>query len=167
MKVLFGLWLILTAVHQTQTGRKATRWIDPFGIYLPLWTFFGPIPGTTDSELVVRYYTADGTAVGEWRHAHLYESRRWLHALFHRNRRFEKVVSDAGGQITANLRKDVRIDQMMRSNAYITLLNAAQLLVTRPTGSARIQFMLVTSSGYDSRPSTTTPAFLSAIHDLP
>ncbi|MDF2562468.1 MAG: hypothetical protein K0R99_3914 [Microbacterium sp.] len=161
--VLLSGWLIVTALHQMKKFRFITTRIDGYGAFLPLWTFFGPIPGTLDSEVLVRYTTPGG--VTDWKHMPMYEPRRWSHLFLHTNRRLEKTMFDAISDITRQLREKEPPENIIGSFAYIVLLSIV-VGRDRPNDATHVQFMVVNSSGVHEHDDSLVPAFASAVHPL-
>lgn len=166
MRLVFCGWFLLTVIHQFTKGRNLTSRVDPFMMYLPLWTFFGPIPGTTDSEIAFRFADELGNH-SEWRHLDLYEPRTITHLIIHRNRRLEKTVFDAVAQIQRLMSSDVAGDRISASPPYIVLLSVVLATAPLPDEARKVQFMIVQSSGVDQNVLDAVPIFASAFHTVP
>ena len=165
MRFFFRLWFFLTVLHQFPLGRKVTSQIDPYQFLVPIWTCFGPFPGTTDAEIVVRTFNFKGEA-SSWTHIPIYEDRKSTHWLIHRNRRLEKLVFDCVGHIQSLVSDDVRPANIVASPPYIILLSIVMAIADIPDDACSIQFMVVDSSGYISSGIDSVPKFASAIHSL-
>lgn len=161
--VVLGGWWVLTALHQMKRVRTLTSRFDRYGAWLPLWTFFGPIPGTLDAEMLVRYTRAG--VVGEWTHLRMYEPRRWTHMIIHPNRRLEKTMFDAISDIKRQLGEEGPPERITGTFAYAVLLS----IVTseaRTHDVSHAQFMVVNSGGADDNPHSLVPLFASAVHPV-
>lgn len=158
-----GGWFLLSALHQMKRFRPFTSRFDRHGAWIPLWTFFGPIPGTLDAELMARY--TESTGPSSWRHIAMYEPRKWAHMLYHPNRRLEKVMLDAISDIKRQLGEHDSPEKVTGSFAYAVLLNIVTAQA-RQAGSTHVQFMVVHSSGSDENPHSLVPLFASAVHPL-
>ncbi len=162
---VFGGWFALTVAHQFTPLRRFTRQFDFQGMLLPIWTFFAPFPGTQDSEILVRYFDERGEAE-EWKHVKIYEPRRASHALFHFNRRLEKTVFDAVGEIRQLLGQDISKEVVMSSAPYIALLGVVLAVAPVPPHARKLQFMLVQSAGHDRDPRGVQPIIVSGRHSV-
>ncbi|WP_343956408.1 hypothetical protein [Yaniella flava] len=165
MSFLLGTWLGLTGLHQISACQKLTARIDPFMHFIPIWTFFGPYPGTTDAEIVTRTFDKNGD-VTPWKHLQIFEPRRPLHFLMHRNRRLEKTVFDCSAHIHSMLRNDIPTSMIIASPSYIALLSVVLALVPLPSDTEKIQFMILESSGLGINQAGAVPKFTSAMHDV-
>lgn len=164
--LFFGTWLALTILHQMQRMRRLTGTIDQLGFLLPVWTFFGPIPGTLDSELLYRY-AADSGPTSEWTHFPLYQPRRTFHVAIHLNRRREKTAFDAASDIFRAIQDGKSEDEIITSAAYLVLLGMLLSSTTPAPRSRFIQFMVVNSSSADENDYGMVPIFVSAMHRIP
>ena len=160
------MWFTLTVAHQFRRGRDFTSRIDPFMLFLPLWTFFGPFPGTTDFEVVFRFSAAQGD-LSDWRHLDIYERRRLSHLFIHSNRRLEKTVFDAVSQMQRLISSDIAAERIAASPPYIVLLSVVLATAHIPDSSRKVQFMIVQSSGVDRNTLDAVPIFASAFHSVP
>jgi hypothetical protein len=164
-EAFFAVWMALTIVHQSRSARRFTGVVDPLGFFLPVWTFFGPIPGTLDSEILYRHVLDDGQET-RWTPLPIYEDRRFSHLLVHFNRRKEKVVFDAVSVVLELIREGKPDDYIITSSSYIVLLGALISSTPAPAPASFIQFMVVNSSSADENPSGMVPVFVSAKHRI-
>jgi hypothetical protein len=137
--------LLLTALTQRRGWRleQMLRARDVFSV-LPLWTFFAPNPGTTDTRLLWREAFSTG-ATSHWHE--LSPPRRggaWQ-AVWNPNRRIQKAIADAGA-LLAESRSREELDVVMLSVPYLMLLTYVAAQVGSAHGIAR-QFLLVQTSG--------------------
>lgn len=165
MRIFLGTWFGLTVLHQLTIGQKLTARIDPYMHFIPIWTFFGPLPGTTDAEIVIRSFDANGIAT-PWKHLSIFEPRKATHFLIHRNRRLEKTVFDCAAHIQSMLRNGIPLSMIIASPSYIALFNVVLALTALPSDATKIQFMLLESSGQGISRAGAVPKFTSALHDV-
>ncbi|MFJ6533134.1 hypothetical protein [Microbacterium sp. NPDC091662] len=85
--------------------------------------------------------------------------------LYHPNRRLEKVMLDAIGDIKRQLGEHDSPEKVTGSFAYAVLLNIATAHGRQP-GVTHIQFMVVNSSGTDDNHHSLVPLFASAVHPV-
>jgi hypothetical protein len=142
--VVAALALALTALTQRRGGRleRAVRTRDVFSL-LPLWTFFAPNPGTTDTRLLWRE-SLGGGETSHWRELSP-PRRNALDFLWNPERRVQKVITDAGG-LLAEARAREEPDVVMLAVPYLMLLNYVNAQPGSPYALAR-QFVLVQTAG--------------------
>jgi hypothetical protein len=95
----------------------------------------------------------------------MYEPRKWTHALYHPNRRLEKVMVDAIGDIKRQLGGHDSPERVTGSFSYAVLLNIVTAQAHK-AGATHVQFMVVNSSGFDNNLHSLVPLFASAVHPL-
>ena len=165
VRTLFVGWLVATVAHQFARLRRYTGLISVHGMTLPIWTFFAPYPGSQDAELLMRTFDED-TNPREWRHIEIYQQRRLSHLLLHTNRRLEKVVFDAVGEIRVLIGSRETQGSIVASPAYLILLSVVLAQAELPSEAKHVQFMLIQSGGYDNAAESLNPVFVSDRHPL-
>lgn len=165
LRALFVGWFVATVAHQFARLRRYTGVISVQGMTLPIWTFFAPYPGSQDAELLFRTFDEE-TNPREWRHIEIYQQRRLSHLLLHTNRRLEKVVFDAVGEIRVLLRNHDNQGSIVASPAYLILLSVVLAQAELPSDAKHVQFMLIQSGGYDDAAGSLNPVFISDRHPL-
>jgi hypothetical protein len=164
--VFLMAWFAATTVHQIRGLRRWTRLLDINGMLLPLWTFFAPIPGTQDSELVFRTFD-DGGHPSAWVHLPVYQLRRRSHFILQPNRRLEKTVFDAVGALRVLTSRSSDADKnLVTSPPYLVLLSVVISKAPVPADAVAIQYMLIQSGGHDDGPRAIQPIFVSARHGI-
>jgi hypothetical protein len=162
--VVAALALGLTALTQRRGGRfeQALRTRDVFCL-LPLWTFFAPNPGTTDTRLLWRESLGPGQT-SHWHELSPPGRRAWS-AVWNPKRRIQKAITDAGALLSeARARDDA--DVVMLSVAYLMLLGYVTVQVGSPRAFAR-QFILVQTSGEPQCFDEVKVLFVSRWHVVP
>ena len=92
--LFFSLWFMFSVVAQFEWSlSRRIREFDHFG-FVPGWTFFAPVPGTSDYHLIYREATPDSVP-SEWVEVPIVQSRRWFHFAWNPDRRKSKVIADA------------------------------------------------------------------------
>lgn len=164
---VYGLlhsWLAVTVLRQVDAQSGLVRRLDPFNFFIPVFRFFGPNPGTTDTHVLVRTRRRDGTP-DPWRQLRTSQgARRWRHVLWSPGRRVDKAVFD----LAKGLHRSKTLDypSLRRTIVYRALLNMAVHGVDHDPGAASVQFALGRSAAFDSDvPPEVT--FVSEFHDLP
>lgn len=123
------VWLIVTAVCQWEIPfcdkiRSHDRW----GL-IPRWTFFAPIPGTSDYHLLYRDSTAE-QAPGPWVEIPFVCTREPWHVVWNPLRRRGKLLSDCVNQLARDLEwakgrglYDAYAAQLAVTFPYLVILN--------------------------------------------
>lgn len=145
--VFLALWFAASVVNQFGfEWWKRWKRFDVVGL-IPRWTFFAPLPGTTDFHLYYRDVSADGD-VGDWRELAFATARSPVDMFWNPLRREKKMLVDAVQQIVqvaAQLEGDGR--GVVLTTSYLLLLNAVAALPKAAATRAR-QFMILESDGY-------------------
>ncbi|QCB94981.1 hypothetical protein [Cellulomonas shaoxiangyii] len=165
---LLGSWFLASVVKQEPTRRlKALDKLDGWGIVLPEWRFFAPNPGVHDTHLLYRDQLADGSLT-PWKECFPAEQRRVSQILWHPDRRAEKVVMDAIGEIIRVLDSKVlqKKEDLQVTITYLVLLNYATHGREHPPGARRTQFLIARSTGHEESDAPLL-LFLSNLHPLP
>jgi hypothetical protein len=147
--VLFAIALVVAIGALVFTGAtqfrnpRLERWARSRDVFclLPIWTFFAPNPGTTDTRLLWREALGSGH-VGPWREL---SPPRWSpwRALWNPDRRTQKAIADAGG-LLAQHRGDS--DSVQLTIPYLMLLRYVAAQCGSPHAIAR-QFVVVQTTG--------------------
>ncbi|MEU9126243.1 hypothetical protein AB0C96_41670 [Streptomyces sp. NPDC048506] len=117
---LFALWIVLTIAFQFRRLQAGMRIRDPL-FMLPSWSFFAPVPNTSDFTFCVRYDHAG--EMTPWRRPH-HPSHRSLSFLWDPGRRQRKVVVDLSQSI-AESTKSGGTSLIHFSTCYLLLLKVA------------------------------------------
>ena len=136
--------LAVTALTQVR-GWRLERWLRTRDVFLllPIWTFFAPNPGTTDTRLLWRESFASGDT-NHWHELSPPRPTRWR-ALWNPDRRVQKAIADAGA-LVAQARAETDSDAVLLSVPYLMLLNYVAAQDGSPHAIAR-QFLVVQTSG--------------------
>lgn len=141
--IVFLAWFLVSVAGQVPG--KTGFWVRRFDVIglIPSWSFFAPNPVRTDTHLMYRHVLAS-EEVTDWTEAFVWHPRR-LRLIWNPDRRAEKAISDASGQILG--RSDTR--GMTWSVPYLLLLNYVDGL-PRPHATKSVQFALMTSFGSET-----------------
>jgi hypothetical protein len=161
--VLLGAWLALSVLCQLpwKALARIQAW-DRFGI-VGRWSFFAPLPGTSDYYLLVREHYDQGLT-GTWRELVLTGPPRgpW-NALWTPDKRNPKALFDL---TSALIRQAGSLPEAKEAIAfsvpYLMLLNVASHTTTSPLVRAR-QFLLMKTEGSEQSPEVI---FLSNAHEV-
>lgn len=160
---LLGAWVALTMLKQITKQSAFVNRVDPFNTFVPVFRFFGPTPGMTDTHLLVRAKLSNGT-LGPWREIEAGSGdRRWRHVLWAPERRASKALVDIAR--TLGRRRHLKDSDLKISLPYRALVKVA-LGVDHDPGSVAAQFALGRSAGFDPTEEPTM-TFISEFHDLP
>src|SRR5450631_2136047 len=99
----FLSWFVITVPHQF--SGKYGDWVrrrNYFGL-IPGWTFFAPVPGTTDYRFVYRDIAGNG--YGAWREVAWCAPRRLADLLWHPRRHRTKLVVDCISALSRTLQE--------------------------------------------------------------
>lgn len=169
-----GLWLLLTILWQFDYCRERFRLLRKINALhiLPIWTFFAPRPGMSDTHILFRDKLPDGHAT-RWEEVALVEPRRPFHSVWNPLKRLDKVAVDAISDVkTVKNRGDSRdvapetLQQHVKlSKGYLVLMNIAfSYPKLDPAAQAR-QFVVV-ESNHDAGQRHITPLFFSPFHSF-
>ena len=172
--ILFGGWLLLTALWQLDYFRenfKFLRLINTFHI-LPIWTFFAPRPGMSDTHVLFRDKLPEGTFT-HWEEIDLIQARKPFHMFWNPMKRLDKVAVDAISDIKTiknrgekgEVEPDILQHQIKLSKGYLLLMNIAFSHPRIDEKSRWRQFVIVEGS-HISGMRSITPIFFSPFHDF-
>lgn len=157
------VWLGLTIlVHIPLSRIQHLRVHDQYA-FIPNWSFFAPVPGTSDYHLMVRDKLVDGT-VTVWREADLnLQARGSLGFVWNPAKRTNKALCDIVPiLLQVVVSANGQHQTVYFSLPYLMLLNAVSSFPRSPF-AVRRQFMLVKTDGPDASPDVL---FVSAEHAL-
>jgi hypothetical protein len=134
--------LAFTAATQFRTPRLE-RWARSRDVFclLPIWTFFAPHPGTTDTRLLWREALGH-QHLGLW---HELSPPRWSlwRVVWNPDRRVQKAIADAGNLLTQG---GGEYESTILAIPYLLLLKYVAAQPGSPHAIAR-QFVVVQTSG--------------------
>jgi hypothetical protein len=167
LALVLGTWFLASTVKQEPTRKlKALDSLDSRGIVLPEWRFFAPNPGVHDTHLLTRDQLTDGTLT-PWTECFPAMPRKVRQIFWHPDRRAEKVVMDAMGEIIRVLDMDVLVkkEDLQVTITYLVLLNYVTHGRPHPDDAVRTQFLIARSTGYEENEDPLL-LFLSNLHPL-
>lgn len=118
--VLFAIWIILTIAFQFTPMQVRMRSLDPLYM-LPSWSFFAPVPNSSDYVFFLRYENHHETS--SWREPGL-PAPPSLGFLWDPARRQRKVVIDIS-QSLGEFARSGQHDVLHYTTAYLLLLQYA------------------------------------------
>ncbi|WP_405833255.1 hypothetical protein [Streptomyces sp. NBC_00105] len=118
---LFVVWVALTIAFQFRRLQAPIRIRDPL-FMLPSWSFFAPVPNTSDFMFFVRYDYAG--VMTPWQGPHL-PSHRSVSFLWDPGRRQRKIVVDLSQSIAESTKGDDAMSLIHFSTCYLQLLKVA------------------------------------------
>jgi hypothetical protein len=134
--------LAFTAATQFRSPRLE-RWARSRDVFclLPIWTFFAPNPGTTDTRLLWREALGHGH-FGPW---HELSPPRWSlwRVVWNPERRVQKAIADAGGLLAQGGGES---ESTVLTIPYLLLLKYVAAQNGSPQAIAR-QFIVVQTAG--------------------
>lgn len=159
-------WFIISLVFQFSSKAKLViAKYDIFGL-IPSWSFFAPIPGTSDYRLVYRDTTKDNT-FSEWEEVLFYEKFSVSRVFWNPQKVEIKALSDICQIFLKEMTSDfykTNPKMLMVTTSYIALL-AKVCNEPKPSVSVERQFAILTSKGYDEE-RKVTPLYVSSSHSL-
>jgi hypothetical protein len=180
VSLVFAAWLGLTLLNQCDRSRRVIAPLLRYDVcsVVPIWTFFAPNPGRTDTHIVYRDIYDDG-ALSNWRELDL-KSRPGLLGLSRGERRVSKGIVDLQHQLldrqfispeevaTTNVDGTVPFRRaspaIILSTPYLAILNLATGASHDPFAIGT-QFAVAVSEGQE-RGESATVLFISARHTL-
>ena len=170
---LFTLWLALTFLWQFERCREKIELLRRLNALhiLPIWTFFAPKPGMSDTHILYRDKALPGASVTGWVEVGLAEERRPFHWLWNPRKRLDKLAVDAVSEVKTIKNRgdsdgadDATIQHQVKlSKGYLILLNLVFAhSKLRPQSTSR-QFAVVEASHFGGE-RTIIPIFFSPFH---
>lgn len=145
-------WTIVWSNHPSRLFERF-RGLDPWGVLIPNWRFFAPLPSTQDVHLLHRVLHADG-AHTEWEETSVLDERRWWHTVVYPRRRQSKALFDVVA-VLLHVAGRTGIEVVGTTPSYRLLESFVEHAVRgRADGAAPplgFQFAIVRHSGYDER----------------
>jgi hypothetical protein len=134
--------LAFTAAAQFRIPRLE-RWARSRDVFclLPIWTFFAPNPGTTDTRLLWRE-ALSSRHFGPWHELSPPRPNAWR-AIWNPSRRIQKAIADAGGLLAQGVGES---ETKILTIPYLMLLKYVAAQTGSPHAIAR-QFVVVQTSG--------------------
>jgi hypothetical protein len=172
--VLFSCWYVCCILWQFEPIRKRLtgfRTINSFGL-LPIWTFFAPLPGMSDTHMLYRDKLTDGSLT-DWQEIHAFEKRKFYHFIWNPFKRNSKLIVDALSEVKKikNNSDKVEMDEKAEQNfiklsqGYLVLLNLA-VKNSKVTDASRARQFVVLDSYWISEKREVTPIFISPFHTI-
>lgn len=151
--IVFSLWFFFTILWQfNYFRREKLKFVYKFNILnvLPIWTFFAPTPGISDTHMIYRDKLNNGD-ITEWEEVPIIENRKWYHFLWNPYKRQAKLVVDALSQVKSlrNRGEELKLDDgelqyhIKLSKGYLVLLNIAMSREKIGQQSISRQFLVV------------------------
>lgn len=159
-----GSWAGCSIVRQIDPKSRHMQRLDMWGLTIPNYRFFGPIPSIHDTNLLIRFHLDDGRA-GPWQELVCREERRLVHMLWAPKRRMNKALFDVQLELLTVLGITHDIRRISGSIPYRALLNVAVRGVEHPSDARAAQFAIGRSAGHDD---SVVPeiVFASDVHEL-
>lgn len=145
--VLLCAWLLISVVAQIVPRRVPFHRLDTLGL-IPRWSFFAPNPGVHDYYLLYRDRHSNGS-YSLLKEVQLVKTRRAFHAVWHPEKRIQKVVTDCVAQTSELLH--VNEIAALLSTPYLVLVT---LVLQQPRSKCAIARQVVIAQ----RISGQTPA---------
>jgi hypothetical protein len=96
---IFGLWLLLTVLFQFKSWQLPLRSWDPL-FMLPSWSFFAPVPNTSDYLIFIRYESFG--VLTPWRQPAIIQ-KQTRNLFWEPARRTRKVVIDISQSVAETM----------------------------------------------------------------
>jgi len=143
--VVLSVWFGLSVAFQFRPKKlTALKTHDHFSL-VPLWTFFAPRPGTSDTHLLFRDRVLD-IGITPWREV-LAMKRSPLRGFWNPQKRVGKTLHDLEYHLLQLQGAKLRREEILLSMAYLVLINYIAGL-PRANFSTSTQFAVVRSWGY-------------------
>jgi hypothetical protein len=172
--LVFSTWFILTILWQFDDIREQLKFLYRLNILnaIPIWTFFAPTPGITDTHIIFRDKKSN-LEVSEWGEIVLLEERRWYHFIWNPHKRKSKLIVDALSQIKSLKNKSLKNEfkeeelqyRVQLSKGYLILLNLVMNYEMSDNEILSRQFMVVDSYLFSGK-RQPFPIFSSPFHTL-
>lgn len=160
---LLSVYGLLSAANQIQPVQDRFTRLNRAS-WLPYWSFFAPIPGTSDHR-VLRRSREKNLKASEWGEVDFHVGRRWFHLLWNPDKHLNKCVTDCVSILLMERSEvgDEHPEVIQLSWSYLKLAQFALQGLDRGNGRA-FQFAIVESSGALER--SVSPQFISNWHAL-
>lgn len=137
----------ITALNQLRRP-GFVRWLKSHDLFavIPVWTFFAPNPGTTDTRVLWRDRLVDGS-VSSW-HEIDPPTGGVVRALWNPTKRVRKAITDVGPMLTRRAAQQPDNKLLLVSIPYLMLLHYVSSLAASQLVEAR-QFVIVQTTGTD------------------
>ena len=138
--ILFSLLSIATVVYNAGFGQHLLRGLVGFGL-LPRWTFFAPVPATSNLYLLYRDIYPNGAGT-PWRVLHGMERGRSLFTFaWNPDKRLRKALHDLITSFASQL-VGTRPEMAKLSRPYLLILHHVSSLPRLP-GPVATQFLIM------------------------
>lgn len=160
----FIIWFLLSIIFQFNSPAKGIlAKFDYLGL-LPSWSFFAPIPGTSDYRLVFRD-KKNNHNWSEWNEVSFYSEFSFIRTIWNPKKVELKALSD----IIQILLKELNNNLYKKNPRLIMLTTPYMALLTKvnnepcPDDSIERQFAVLSSSGF-GQDRKVVPLFVSSSH---
>jgi hypothetical protein len=159
--VVLGAWFGVSVAFQFRPRKLAAlRTYDYFSL-MPVWTFFAPRPGTSDTHLLFRDRLL-GIGLTPWRDIPV--RRTPLRGFWNPHKRVAKTLRDLELHLLQLQAAKLKREQVCLSMPYLVLINYIAAL-PRANFSASTQFAVARSWGHYGRAEPDI-VFLSEFHEV-
>lgn len=159
-----GVWGALTVLRNLDRSPALLRKFTRFGLAVPNYRFFAPMPATTDLGMLVRDRDGDGVLSG-WNEVVMGQPRSPIHTVWAPFRRPEKAFTDAVRELQSCGFTVIDSDFLPSTVSYKMLLNVARHQVPHDDHTREIQFAICQSAAHESQLAPTM-TYVSRFHDL-
>ena len=151
---IFGAYGLLSLLFQFESRLK--KWLaskDALSL-LPSWSFFAPIPGTSDYRIIFRDFSED-KSLGSWNEVSTFRPIQPWRFVWNPQKHTLKCVSDCIQGLLSVLAESENPSAAMLSWTYVRLCGLVMSL-PKQDGVTHRQFAIVTTDGF-SAPQKSEP----------
>jgi hypothetical protein len=161
--LILGCYSLLCALNQFAYFQSRIAPFNRSGVF-PYWSFFAPIPGTSDQRIV--YRTQDEAGHGPWVELGLYEARSIRDLFWNPRKHLQKCTSDTIIHMLKGVQQFHASEHealVLVSWGYIKILETIAAEIEQPVGT-KYSFAILTTEGLANR--QMKPLFISKWHTL-
>lgn len=164
--IFFISYALMSVAYQIESPLKG--WLsrhDRLGL-IPSWTFFAPIPGTSDYRVVFRDF-CESDICSSWAEIDLYSTRRFFRWIWHPAKHRQKCITDTIQFLMTELGRrhsDDSDDGIILSWGYLQLLRLVNESPRSDESTFR-QFAIVSTKGF-KEPRNMNVVYISRRHRL-
>ncbi len=147
----FSTWFVFTIIWQFDPFRKKPSIVRLFNTFniLPIWTFFAPRPGMSDTHLLYRDKDGSGE-LSEWKEIPVFEQRKFFHFIWNPLKRNNKLIVDALSQVKSYkmIQEEKSVDEevfqqhLTISKGYLVILSLVVSFPKCKADSVARQFII-------------------------